>query len=119
MKPTAKNTLTPDDIISIIKSCAENGVSKFKLDTLKIEFGKYKVSDTENFTEPLTQEAHDKMNKKTLAEDESRTRDEQIKMMLIENPLLAEELISNGDLEDDGSDSEDGIEAEADSEDIR
>lgn len=117
MKPTAKNTLTPDDIISIIKSCAENGVSKFKLDTLKIEFGGWKASKQQS--EPLTQEAHDKMNKKTLAEDESRTRDEQIKMMLIENPLLAEELISNGDLEDDGSESEDGSEVEADGEDLR
>lgn len=112
MKPMAKNTLTPDDIILIIKSCAENGVSKFKLDTLKIEFGKHKVSDTVNFTEPLTQEAHDKMDKKTLAEEESRTRDEQLKMMLIENPLLAEELISNGDLEDDGIQPEDGLEAD-------
>lgn len=113
----AKNTLTPDNIISIIKACAENGVSKFKLDTMDIEFGQYKTKDTVNFIEPLTQAAHDKMDAETLAAEEARQKEDEIQMMLIENPLLAEELISNGDLEDDGTD--DGSSIETDGEDFR
>lgn len=106
----AKNNLTVESIISIIKACAENSVSKFKLDTLDIEFGQYKIKDTENFTEPLTQAAHEKMEQETLVKEELKTREDQMRMLLLENPLLAEELIADGDLQNDEADNGRGIE---------
>lgn len=114
MSSTDKNKLTTPDIISIIKACAENNVSKFNLNTLSIEFGQSNKVDDEIITQPLSQEEHTAMDKQTLLQEEMRMRDEKIKMMLLENPLLAEELISNGDLDEsdgdigDGEDEEDG-----------
>lgn len=100
----AKNNLTSDDICKIIKSCAENGVSEFIFDTLNIEFGKYKKNDPESITVPiLTQEAHDKMDKQTLVEEEIKIKEEQIQMLMIEDPAKAEEMIANGDFDDDGN----------------
>lgn len=109
----AKNNLTVDSIISIIKACAENGVSKISVDNLAIEFGQVKVKDTEIFTD-LTQEAHDKMNGDTLVKEELKTREEQMQMLLLENPLLAEELIAGGELENDETDDGRGIEEDSD-----
>lgn len=110
----AKNNLTPDNIISIIKACAENNVSKFSIDTLAFEFGQPKPKEHEIITEPLTPETHDKMDKETLVKEELKTREEQMQMLLIENPLLAEEMIADGDLKDDESESGDGSGIEED-----
>lgn len=104
----AKNNLTPDNIILIIKACAENNVSKFSVDTLAFEFGQPKIKDDVIITEPLTQVVHEKMDSETLVAEELKTRNEQMQMLLIENPLLAEEMIADGDLEDDESESGDG-----------
>lgn len=107
MSSTAKNNLTSDDICKIIKACAENGVYKIKCSTLEVEFGQPKKNDPENNTElipVLTQAEHDKMNKDALEEEEIKTRDEQVRMMLIEDPLRAEEMIANGDFDEDGTD---------------
>lgn len=104
MSSTAKNNLTSDDICKIIKACAESGVYKIKCNSLEVEFGQPKKVDHENFTQELTQEAHDKMDQQTLVEEEVKTREEQIQMMLIENPELAEEMIANGELNEDGTD---------------
>lgn len=106
----AKNNLTPDNIISIIKACAEHNVSKFSVDTLAFEFGQPKVKDDVIITEPLTAQVHEKMDKETLVQEEIKTRNEQMQMLLLENPLLAEELIASGDLEDDETDDGSGIE---------
>lgn len=106
MKPMAKNNLTSDDICKIIKACAENGVYKFSVDTLSFELGERKKSDPENITglvPVLTPEAHDKMERDALVEEEIKTKEEQIQMMLIENPMMAEEMIANGEFENDGT----------------
>lgn len=108
MKSTAKNNLTSDDICKIIKTCADSGVYKISVDTLSIEFGEYKIKDPENITVPvMTQEQHDEQDSETLVKEELKTKAQQIDMLMIEDPVLAEEMIANGDLENDGSDYDD------------
>lgn len=105
---TDNNNLTSDDICKIIKACADNGVYKISVSTLAIEFGEYKIKNPENITVPrMTQEAHDKQNAETLVSEELKTKSDQIDMLMIEDPVLAEEMIANGDLENDGSGDDD------------
>ncbi len=46
------------------------------------------------------------MTPEALEDEELKFRDEQVAMLMIENPQLAEQLIDDGDLEDDSTDND-------------
>ncbi len=108
-------------ICSIIESCATHGVTSLKLGDFFIEFSP--KAKPESLPEVLTSETHStnpeaaisdqqhKENTKELLErEEISLRDQEIAEMQITDPLGAEQMLLNGELEDadsDGSDSDD------------
>jgi predicted nucleic acid-binding Zn-ribbon protein len=104
-----KISLQVKDICAIIKSCRNCGVTKFKFGDLEVDFGRPALSPHGKCGEAvnhlsvaeITDEIHEKQMKEALEQDELRLKDEQVAQALIENPLLAEQLIMDGELEDD------------------
>lgn len=106
----AEKQLSVEEICSIIEACRNAGVTSMKCGPLELSFGKQTESPSEKpaVTE-ITDDQHEKSNEDALVQEELRTRQDQIDQMLIENPSLAEELVAQGDLEDD-DDGADGDE---------
>jgi hypothetical protein len=111
------NVLTKDEILEIIGSCATANISHFKYGGLELSFSgneKTNSSRTENLEPPKPTGAallvqHEQQDIEYLKEEEARLKEERISMMLIEDPLQAEKLILNGELdleEGDYSDDE-------------
>jgi hypothetical protein len=118
-----KNPLTAGEICSIIKACAEARVATLKFGDLCVEFGATPALNQEIRVEttlpaiptlatapPATPAAemaavHATIEKEQLTQDEFNTRREQLDQMLIENPLLAEELMQKWGIEINGEES--------------
>ena len=98
------NNLTITEILSIIELCAKSGVSSVKYKELEVNYSSLGVN--------LTKEQHDLIGKATLANEEISAKKERLEMMLINNPLEYEELISGEELVSDGRNSEDEDEDE-------
>ena len=110
-----KTLLTSQEVCSIITVCGKSGVSVLKFGDLHVEFDKQ--------IEPIAPEPQtggpvpppppappaeivDNVAKDSLVSDEIALREEQLLMMLIEDPHEAEKLILQGELADDGSTEE-------------
>lgn len=110
--------MTADSIQRIIESCAQANVREIDLPGLRLEFGERGPAKTppappksQESTRPtegaLSEEEHAKQNQEALELDEARLKQDRLELMWIENPLEAERLLANGDLEDLGAEGED------------
>lgn len=98
-----KISLSGKEICEIIELSAKNGATELKFGDLSIHFGPRADKSPKPTVAEITDDQHKTQNKEALEAEELRTRKEQIDLMLIEDPALAERLISQGDLEDDGT----------------
>lgn len=107
---------------AIIETCKQYGVTAFRYGGLDLTFGNTELppspgSSTPHRTaetiavhpvgETMPAPDHDQINRETLEEEELRLREEEILNAPIENPVLAEQLIIDGELEDADSDEPD------------
>lgn len=114
MQPTGEATsLTVTELCSIIESCAKASVRAFTYRELRLEFGDVATAiptppppaPEPSSTETTLSDLHTKQNASALLSAELQIKEEQIAYMVLENPLLAEELIANGEMiegDDDG-----------------
>lgn len=94
-------------IKEIIETVARLGGTSLKFGSLEILFGKQTdTSQTHPLTE-ITDQQHSDQNKDALEQEELRSKRDQIELMLLENPALAEKLIADGELVDDDDDGTD------------
>lgn len=117
-----KNCLSSQDVCSILEACHKAGVAVLKFGALEVILGRAastsdidfsgwdlpadQISSSIPATAPVTEitAQNAKIEKDELVRQEVMTRDDQIAMAIIENPLLAEQMIhENGVIEDEQS----------------
>lgn len=104
--------LAPDQIVGIIKACAEHGVHSIKFGNFEMQIGpKANLGATTVVVEPpstpekssvaeMTAKQHAEQNAKSIEEIEISMREQQIAELLVTDPLAAERLIESGELHD-------------------
>lgn len=119
-EPETTIKLKSQEICEIILASAQNGVTELKFGSLYIAFGKqtgpqgspgtvYGASTPDN---EISDKTHEQSNKDSLLKDELDLRDDQLSQMQIENPLKAEQMLLDQELEDDEQSDFDGDESE-------
>jgi hypothetical protein len=109
--------LTPGDVCAIIKACGESQVRVLKFAGLHLEFEPkgsaeqaISVVPAERTPEPPAEAPAETQlqaeAERSLVQDELAYREDEIAQMLIENPMRAEQLLTDGGLEADGSDDD-------------
>jgi hypothetical protein len=104
--PPFKQPLTATEIQDIILLCARANVRSIEVSGLRLEFGEGQAHHLTSAppspveptrpTEPtLSDHEHEEIGKEALALDEAQFREDQLAMMIIEDPLQAELLIMN------------------------
>lgn len=106
MTLTDKILLSSLDICTIIEACAENQVTKLKYGDLYLELGRQTPRDTvpTQTVSPGTEIPeinHDKITQESIETDEVKLREAEIAELMLTDPRRAEEMIENGELEDD------------------
>lgn len=101
-----KNNLTVREVCAIIKAANNGGVTKLKFGDLSLELTRTGGSHAVSLAADTAISAikHEEITAKTIEQEEINFREEQLHMSFIENPELAEQLLADGELEDDGSD---------------
>jgi hypothetical protein len=110
----SKTPLAVADICRIIEACGQNHVVELEFHDLRLKFGqKTPLEHVEQASAPLPaaeiaalERIQKKEAEKALLADEIETKEQQLAMALLEDPMLAEELQIQGELEN-GSDVED------------
>lgn len=112
-------TLAPEEICAIIEACAKNGVATLKFGDLEIQRGP-PATRSENPEAPaslaptahsnipvaeMTDQQHEQQNANNLVSEELATREAQIAELLVTDPVAAEKLILEGELEDADNES--------------
>lgn len=116
--PTDKSALSSLEICSILESCAKCNVSLLKFGDLHVEFGRQANPSEPAPSEPtshiiknsdkeISDTKHAELTKEALEVEELRTKEEILAELIITNPLKAEEMIRNQELEDDTDESDD------------
>lgn len=111
------NSFTADELCRIIDSCASRGVQSFSLGGLELTFGA-----EPQFIQPELREVrrgkklslapepdHEQNEKDAVEQDELRTKEEQVAMLILEDPQEFERQLADGELEemlDDASSDE-------------
>lgn len=108
-----EKALSSQELDAIIRSCSAAGVAELKFGDLHITFaGKPKVevvATPPKVSEPeISETQHQEQTKQTVERNEIELREEQVAFSIIENPSLAERLISEGELPDDDGSGDDG-----------
>ena len=113
---TTDFSLSSRSACAIIEVCAARGVSVLKFGPLYVEFGMKASSPPapapEGYFAPripveeMTDQAHDKQTQDSVEAEEVNLREERLQQMFIEDPVRAEELLRNGELEDADDESE-------------
>lgn len=112
-KPTKMqaHNLPSAAVCAIIEACGKAGVRVFKYGEL------YFSMDATPQTYPLIVPGdrivpaapdHARQNADTLERDEDEVRDEQLRMLMLENPMEYERQLRDGELEDEPSEPNDG-----------
>lgn len=104
-----KKTLTAKDVCDIIESCAKHGITELKFGDLQLGF---KPKTESHVTAPLTnptgeeipETKHEEQTKAALEQDEATLKADRMNQMFLEDPLAAESLLENEELEDDDDD---------------
>ncbi len=109
-----KIALTPEQVCAIIKSCGESHVRVLKFAGLYVQFERSAVAPAvaEIVSPPPATEMAETPNpieeEKALLQKELAVRDDQLAYVMVENPVLAEQLLMDGDLaEDDDAEYDD------------
>jgi len=107
---TDKMGLSSTEICTIIASCATNKVAVLKFGELYLRFGPTAEPDKTSTLVPaqnqnipdtkISDEQHDKTTAETVEDEATMTREEQLAMALVEDPMLHEQLLRDGDLDD-------------------
>jgi hypothetical protein len=89
-----------EDIVEVIKACAENGVVEFTMGELNILFSKKDpILDLQPIYVPEeVQKVADKTSSDSAEEDQIRYKQEELELMLLEDPARYEELLKSGDI---------------------
>lgn len=108
-----KNFLSGKEICTIIETCAKKGVEEFAYGPLSFNFSAKTASQPArsgtSSPEHVLQEQIN-IEKDVLLSEELQTKEEQIAELMISNPLLAEELMAEGELEANSEEvSEDAV----------
>lgn len=109
---TATKTLfTAEQVCSIIKACGEAHVSVLEFGDLRVRFGRSAEEEDQGRAfnpDPATEIAvkQAEISAQSLKRDEIAFREEQLAMAVIEDPVLAEKLLMEGELTADGTDEE-------------
>jgi hypothetical protein len=122
---STKTTLSPRDLCSILKACGDARVTLLQLGDLHVEFAgpaspapvveirtdtldskslrKFMNQASQPISPPGLAETQARIAEEALVDDELALREQQIAELHLTNPLLAEQLITQGELEDHGS----------------
>ena len=107
MASEQEKTLKVTDIQAIMELCTKHNVLKLKFESLSIEFDRpTNTNRTTPEIDPVPPVELEKAERDAILRDEVALREEQIREMHITNPLLAEELLTDGDLESDDESSD-------------
>jgi hypothetical protein len=102
-RPTGrpKKHMTVPEVVSIINECGASGVSELKFGDLYVKFSTKAASNIPDPLPTVTEitESQKKNESRSLENDELNFREDQLANALLENPLLAEELLIKGELE--------------------
>jgi hypothetical protein len=92
--------MTAQEIVEIIKACSENGVVEFTMGELNILFSKKDpILDLQPIYVPEeVQKVADKTSSDSAEEDQIRYKQEELELMLLEDPARYEELLKSGDI---------------------
>lgn len=106
------SSLSVAQVKAILKACSESGVTSLKWGDLQVEFGPKSPAQEQVSDLPLPVAAEiaafqEKEAEKALLRDEIAHREQQIAMAVLEDPTLGEEMLIQGELDDDGSAEED------------
>lgn len=101
----------------IVKLCVKSGIKSLKWRDLEVDFGEQINSNGDQQlplktararpVKAITVEQHQLQNRLRLEEDELIFREQQIADLQLTDPLKAEEMIVNGELDDTGDDDSD------------
>jgi hypothetical protein len=111
MMPTDINLLPPGEICRIIESCGKAGVRVLKYGNLYLNLGPAPAKIVSDYpilplTAPLPKPVdHARQNADTLAHDEEEIRAEQLRMLMIEDPMEYERQLKDGELDDEPGES--------------
>lgn len=109
-EPAPKN-LTAQEICSIIKECARQGVAEMTYGELHVKFQPLGEREEAPAHVPPSQRVRvpaktlDKIESDSLRNDELAVKEDDLAQMLIEDPAQYEKLVLQGDLADDANDS--------------
>ena len=115
---TAGNkTLASKDICEILEACGKFGVRELSYESLQVKFGpapreasdQNQNTNSSSVTE-ITENKHKEQTERAVEEAEVLTREEQLAYAMVENPALYEQLLRDGELEDDDNDKLDSQE---------
>lgn len=96
---TRRMELNPQDICRILQACAKTKVKEFKLGDFSVSFEeKPGIKPVESPT--LITGSAESVEQESIARDEVDIRERQMAEMLIEDPLMYEKLLEQGELED-------------------
>lgn len=100
----AKNTLSSRDICDILEACAKSKVTSLQFGGLIVSFGTPAAStipneEKSNAVTTIT-EQHETSTRAAIEHDELVLREDQLANALVENPVLFEQMIKDGELED-------------------
>jgi hypothetical protein len=98
-----KKELASADIIAIIGAGAKFNLQRLKFGDLEIQFGAYQPEPEANIPGPGASKPDLGVNQ-VFPEESQRMLRDRIAQLQIENPLLAEQMIADGDLVDDNED---------------
>ena len=90
-----RNSLTGACIVEIIKAGAECGIKELKFETLAIRFGAFVEKEQPKPEQVITETQMEAVHEEEFVKSEIEIREEQIEMALLENPALAEKLLSD------------------------
>lgn len=110
--------LSTEQVIQIMEASARCGVLILKFQGLYFQFGKKTEpvpappgGPTEhapkNLVAEMTNNQHQKLAAAALEQSELELREEQLEELKITNPVLYEELVNQGELDEDDADSDD------------
>ena len=110
--PTVTEPLPPDTICSIIEACGKAGVRVFKYGNLYLNLGpapeKVGGYPILPITAPLPKPVdHARQNVDALQHDEDELRAEQLRMLMLENPVEYERQLRDGELTEEEPEPDD------------
>ncbi len=121
-KGTKENALSSRDVCEILSACAANKVSVLKFGDLYVRFGpsaeelattaiveaqEHAANSKTNSDKEISESDHERINREGLEVEELRTREQQLAELQITDPLAAEEMLMNEELEEDVDESGD------------